>query len=120
MDKALCRTLATEAQQALAAIAQAHGLTVKVGGGSSFRPNKVVFEQADAAKLEFERYAPSFGLRPEHFGAEFTVGVRRFKIVGVNPRSTKYGISALCLDDSKRYKFSELDVERHLAREAQS
>lgn len=119
MDKALCRTLAAEAKIALDAIASAHGLTVKVGGGSydagTFRP-KVVFEQADAAKLEFETYAESFGLRPEDFGAEFTIGPRTYRIVGIAPRSRRFGVIALNLGDNKRYKLPETTVAMSLRR----
>ena len=73
---------------------------IKVSCGSS----------EDAARREFEKYAPRFGLDPDDFGTSFRQGGTIFTVVGIKPKSHKYPVLAA----NKRgtvYKFAASDVK---------
>ena len=115
IDKATVRQIAEEAREALQAVAEAHGMTVKVGGGSydptigTFKP-KVEFSLGDAERLEFERNAPFYGFQAEDYGRQFMNPNGTFKIVGFNNRAPKRPILAEHVTTGRRYRFPESAV----------
>ena len=61
----------------------------------------------DAQGLSF------MGWRPEWYGRTFKVGFREYRLVGIEPRSRKWG--AVCEREGKRYKLAARDVVHILA-----
>ncbi len=107
-DKAGIKLLNADIAEALKAVADKHGVTVEVRGGTydpsgSFKP-KVVFTAADHAQVEYERDASLLGLAPDSFGHTFKSGARTFTIAGLNLRARKRPV--ICTgDDGKTYSF---------------
>jgi hypothetical protein len=62
------------------------------------------------AKADFNRYAESFGLKPEQFGSIFKYGRETYKLVGVKPGSPKYCILATNVATGKTFKLPESSV----------
>ena len=55
---------------------------------------------------DFAAHAHYWGLKPEHLGAEFEADLgKRFKLIGLKPRSPKFPLLAKSLADGKVYKF---------------
>ena len=118
MDRQQTKKIAEAAEKALAAVAEEFGVQV-VGKGGTFLDGSCIlkFEFAEVSADgvvnnkeadDFKHYAGRYGLEAEDLGAEFTIGVHTYKIVGCKPRSSKYPI--ICERDGKRYKLPALDV----------
>lgn len=111
VDKALVQRIAAEVQTALDEVAARHGLTVKVGGGrydpevGTFSP-KITFTAADAEAKAFAILAPEFGLKAEDYGRKITVKGRTFKVVGLNPRASRFPLMGEA-EDGRQFKLTE-------------
>lgn len=55
---------------------------------TDIKEGESIKEASDRA--EFTRYAASFGLKAEYFGQVVTKNGKRFRIVGLKPKSRKY------------------------------
>lgn len=75
----------------------------------------VALESYDAGKEQFERSCYRYGLKPEHYGAEFTSNGKTFRLTGLNPRRPKYPISAVRVGDDKPFKFTKHVLTQVLA-----
>jgi hypothetical protein len=112
MTKQFVQQLAREAEEALKAVAEKHGLTVRYAGGKydptagTFTP-KVEFANADSGQKKFEQFARGFGFTPEDYDAEFTTTNGTYRLVGLNPRAPKYPVLARNVRDGKTYKMPE-------------
>ncbi len=118
IDRNTARQLSAEVEAALQAVADRHGLVVKMGGGkfdSNTYVPKVEFKTADADSSEFEMFASSYGLDPEDFGKVFVYGPGdRYKITGVAPRNHRFPILVEKVDSGKGYKFPSETVRKAL------
>ena len=101
--------LAREAEDALIAIAEKHGLIVEVPPGRydsasfSFKVNFTVKTES-GAPAGFARKATALGLPADCYGQEFTANGKTYTITGINPRRRKYPVSAT--HDGRSYKFT--------------
>lgn len=88
--------------------------------GSGHAKIQYVFAKVDDAgpltpeRTEFERYAQSYGLKPEHLGTEFATDGERYCISGLSTGSPKYPILAKRVRDGRTYKFTPLRVRTAL------
>lgn len=124
LDRAKVRQIAADVREALGPVAQRHGLTVQVGGGTydpdagMFRP-KVEFSAADRERREFGLYARSYGLEPGDFGASVTLrfarGPEAVRIVGIAPRSRRYPV-VIEHPDGRKAKTTTAAILRALGR----
>ena len=123
-DGSNLRELRKDIDAAFAAIRQKHGVSLSIGN-ISYSPEKAtsrltmvaigdpnVASDPRAAALakaqaEFKRYADSFGLKPEQFGATFKFGRDTYKLSGLKPRSPKRPILGTSITDGKTYVFPE-------------
>jgi len=65
----------------------------------------------------FAQVAGHYGLKPDDLGREFSIRGERFRIIGIDPRRSKYPIAAERLSNSGLYKFPSDEVVRQLAEE---
>lgn len=61
-------------------------------------------------KDRFEFLAEHYGLQPSDFGREFRTGSERFRITGIDPKRTRYPISAERIPDRRGFKFTAEQV----------
>jgi len=90
-----------DVNKALASVAKAHGITLDIGNirfseeQFTTKLTGTASATADgAARLNFERFASKFGIRPDSFGKTFDSRDQKFTIVGIKERSHKYPIIA--------------------------
>ena len=72
----------------------------------------------DPARALFELHAESFGLRPDDFGTQITVGARTVTISGIRPRASKHPV--IVKEGSKGFYVSDQVVRKALGREAEA
>ena len=125
VDRALCRTIRTDAEEALAAVAAKHGLSLKFGAGrfdSTTYTLKVDFvaPTEDGIPSDFARHAPLFGLTADDYGKMVTMRGETYTIVGIKPRSHKYPILMKRTKDGKTYKWMAASVVAALGHSADS
>ena len=126
-DKATCRMIAREIEQAVAAVAEKYGVSVAYKGGSfdasTFKPKielSVVAPDGVVAtpeRRDFEDMALLYGLAATDLGREFQSNGSRFTICGAKPRSPKRPILAK-RSDGQVFKFSPDAVKSALERTA--
>jgi hypothetical protein len=118
----LCKTIEAEMLKACAEVAAKHGLVAE-GLGMQAMDLRWNFEfgvrvsiplpdgsTLDLERMLFEALAEEFGLSPDDFGREFSTGRERFSVAGIDPRRSKYPISATRIPDGKGYKFTAENV----------
>jgi hypothetical protein len=115
-DRPTVRALEQEIIEALAPLAEKHGLTVDSAGGSfddhkfsarvCFKPVENDEEREAREKREFAKYANLFGLTADHYGKQFTNQGRKYRLVGIEPQRPKFPFVAE-RDDGVRFKFKE-------------
>lgn len=111
INKSTVQLLAEEATEALLAIAEAHGLTLKQERGS-YDPDAGSFTgkwsfvcvSEDGIPSDFARNAALFGLKAEDYGREFRTFGGTFTLCGIKPRNRKYPILGKCVRTGKTYK----------------
>lgn len=111
INKSTVQLLAEEATEALLAIAEAHGLTLKQERGS-YDPDAGSFTgkwsfvcvSEDGIPSDFARNAALFGLKAEDYGREFSTFGGTFTLCGIKPRNRKYPILGKCVRTGKTYK----------------
>jgi hypothetical protein len=62
------------------------------------------------AQSDFNKYASSFGLKPEQYGATFKYGRDTYKLAGLKPGSPKYSILATNVSNGTTYKLPESSI----------
>ena len=126
-DRKTANAFAREAEQALQALAEKHGVDVSIGSGN-FTQNDFSFKVKAAVKSKdgtvlsreaeaFKVNAPLLGLQESDLGRTFTAQGKTFKITGYNTRAKKMPI--LAEDENGRgYKFDRETVKRFLKQAA--
>lgn len=123
-DRDTLRTLSAEIEAALQAVARKNGVSLKVGRGQ-FSPQNFTLkvegslledggEAVTKEKNDFNRYATTFGLKPEDLGRRFVFRGQPYGIVGLKLSSRKYPILGKSRS-GKVYKFQAEDVRLALA-----
>lgn len=123
-DKQNLKTLRADIDAAFASIRQKHGISISIGN-ISYSPEKATSRvtmvaigdpslasdprAVAQAKLQsdFKLYAPSFGLKPEQYGAIIKHGRDTYKLVGFSPRSPRFPILATNIANGKTFKLPE-------------
>ena len=144
ITKPLLKSLRDDLNQAIADVAQKHGVGLAVGNatfmpdgssgnfkllivaGGASTPASAEAARLEKAKQDFERFAVLYGLKEEWFGQEFKLADgRMFRIVGMLPKSHKFPVLAEELGamggnlTGKRLKFPAATIiERFRVKEA--
>jgi len=103
---------------------------ISISGGGSFDPTpngSGTFKIAvtpiingkvrNKEEMDFERLAPTYGLKASDLGETFLSNGREFRITGLVTRRHKMPISAEATDNGKGFKFRSDTVCRALGRE---
>jgi hypothetical protein len=110
-------------------VSQEYGIALTIGGmrynaseittrltvkaiGSDTKDGESIQEASD--RVEFARYAQSFGLKPEFFGQIATVNGKDFRIVGIKPRSRKFPILGQEVGGDKVFKLTASSIKSQL------
>jgi hypothetical protein len=118
----LCKMVEAEMLRACVEVAAKHGLVAE-GMGLQAMDLRWNFEfgvrvsiplpdgsTPDPERMLFEALAEEYGLSPDDFGREFSIGRERFVIADIDPRRPKYPVSATRVPDGKGYKFTAKNV----------
>lgn len=122
-DKPACQTVRRRIEKALSDIAADMGLDVSVSAGSFNDLNyktRVEFSLKSTdgktkEQIDFERYAPMYGLSPKDFGKTIKSMDRDFKIVEIKPKRSKYPVVLESVRTGRRYKMDADMVKSALA-----
>ena len=135
LDSATVDRIIEDLAEAIQAVADKHGLAVERKRCTYHRTDMPVpfrlhvvevgadGEAIDKAERKFAEVCHLYGLRPDHYGAEFTTtrALRSgrstsatYRITGINTRRPKFPVSACNVDTGKGYKFTEAVVRRGL------
>lgn len=122
LTPALCQRLQAEMLKACEAVAARHGLVVEArditgvdlrwGFDATFRISIPLPDGSalDPERLRFEALAEAFGLSPADYGRQFSTGREQFRITGIDPRRTRYPVSAERIPDGQGFKFTAEQV----------
>lgn len=122
------KAILADAQAALDAVAEKHGLTLERTNCRyqrdqlpvAFRFITVELDPngnaMDSRAKDFLKYASVYGLSESDFLAEFDSNGNRFRITGFKPRAVKYPVLAENVRTGKTYKFTAETVKAALAR----
>ena len=108
--RAKVKTIRTEIDKALAAVAAKHGVEFSLGtirfSDTDLRGTlKCVSADKDAGRKMFERDAFRVGVKKDAYGKTFTSNGKTFRITGINTRAKKYPICAETVNRGDKYKF---------------
>jgi hypothetical protein len=122
-DRSACKLVAHDAEEALRAVAEKHGLVFSRKSGSFSATTltvhgefSVVSQDGTAQTPEvtaFRQFATMYGLSPEDLGKEFEVRGRTFELTGLGSGS-KYPLLAKEVGTSKVFKFEAHTVAAKL------
>ena len=118
------QNLRKEIDQALEALGKKYDIKFRAGN-ASYTGTNATFKLEIATKGEggevitkeaadFKIYAERFGVKPEDLGKEIDLMGRKFKLVGILPKSRKFPFSGKDLVDGKSYKLPENAVVKAL------
>ena len=115
-DRPTIRDLRVSIDKALESVAEEFGIGIKTGS-ASYSPTEVTIKLSCGVKndkgavetrerQDFRTNAKLVGLSADDLDFEFShITGERYRIVGMKPRSTKYPIVCLRVNDMKRFKF---------------
>lgn len=118
------KAISADVQQALAAVAEKHGVAFKLGRGTfdglTFNL-KVEFtaQRADGATREsedFKRYADMYGFEADDLGKVVTINRKDYRIVGLLTKRTKYNVLVEPVTGGKAVLFPHDAVLRCMGR----
>ena len=125
----LCQRLQSEMLDACQAVAGRHRLTVEakeimgidLRWGLEFAFSRVHpapdGSMLNPEKLRFETLAEAFDLSSADYGREFSTGRETSRVAGIDPRRSKYPISAERILDGQGFKFTAEQVALLLQKE---
>ena len=126
-DAATLYCIGAEIEQALAIIADKHGISIRPLGGPYDDTSATIHLQLlvrDSAgepitpeRAAFARFAQEYGLRPTDLDREFVYNGYRWTVVGLNTGRPKYPILARKKIDGRLYKLTADAVRFALSRE---
>jgi hypothetical protein len=122
ITSALLRQMGKEIEEAVASIAEKHGVDISYGGGrydvlSATLKLKISARTSDGktkAQVDFENYAKLYDLDPSLLGQTVKMRNRHYKIVGLNPRCTKNAVSLERVPDGRGFKCSPEHLKTYL------
>lgn len=129
-DRTILRMLMDEAEPALKALAEKHGLVLQRSyksyqkGTLPVMFDFIIREENEAGEvltreaIEFKKYATAFGLKPEDLGRTFESRGETYEICGASIKSSKYPILAKNVKNGKILKFMLESVILKLAAKA--
>jgi len=114
IDKVTLQWLRKTLNTILAEFAAEEGISLKLGN-CTFTPSNFIFKlegaliNADGVaetkeRDDFKYYATMYGLNASDLDKEFVFRNEKYKVVGLNPRSRKYPINVVRLNDGKRFR----------------
>ncbi|MGE8141770.1 hypothetical protein ACQKOE_07330 [Novosphingobium sp. NPDC080210] len=113
------RLITEDMLAALAPIEAKYGVKFATAGGTLGTSDMLVklkVESTDptavdkAAAQEFARQCRFYGLEPEDYGAEFTMGGVRYRLTAIKSSRPKYPLCAESLRDGRTYKMTTAGV----------
>lgn len=127
MTKAILTALGNEIEEALQDIAKKHNVQIRRGNGTYGETNATlkleisdISEDGSVLDKEAETFlsmATIYGFKPDDLNRVFISNGDKYSITGMNPRRSKYPISAIRLRDGGKYKFTVVYTKLALARE---
>src|SRR5210317_201051 len=121
----LLKSIRADVEEALAAVAKKHGVTITTGRGTytaEWATMKLEIAAIDSdgtvqtkEAVDFVAYAFRYGLSPDDLGKEFSYGGETFEIIGLKTRATKMPILGQSRENGKIYKFPANAVKACLA-----
>lgn len=115
MDRQKCRDLRVAIAEALKSVEDTFKVKVCVGNASfssascNFKIEFAEFNadgEAETKEIQaFKSLSTLYGFQADDLGKEFVSNGKRFKIVGLAPRKSKYPLLATNLQDGRTYKF---------------
>jgi len=112
----------SEFTEAVKKMEKLHGISFKIGN-ISFSSERFTTKlecailNSDTKSVEESEFKAScrrFGLKPSDFGRKFISSGITYQISGIKTTRHKYPLSAIRIDDGKRYKFSVGSVVNNL------
>jgi hypothetical protein len=112
-----------ELEKALEEIGKKHGFTSSVGAitynaaGFHCTLTSTVVDIGNGksgAQLEYEMYAPKFGIDPKTFGKQFNSNGKTFQIIGINKNARTMPVMAVEVESGTGYKFSAIAAGVHV------
>ena len=117
MTPSICRQLNEEIREALAGIADKHGLTVTVNGGRrdpevAYIPNlKFSIVSDGGIPADFKLQASKYGLTEDDYGKKVLLDNGNMAIItGINSRRPKYPISVSEEGSNRKFKMTASQV----------
>jgi hypothetical protein len=126
LSKTLVNQILADCEQALAAVAERHGLELvrkscrytELEMPVAFKLKAQVTNDAGTVVTQeardFERYASGYGLDGGDLGRAFSSRGKRYEVTGLAMRSRKYPVLARCSNTGRTYKFTADLVKRAL------
>jgi len=121
IDRSTCRLLRDKINESLKDLAEELGVNIEAGNASYTNENATVKLKVSTKNIDgtvnskeaddFKRCASSWGLTPEDLNREFTIHGKTYKIVGANPRASRYPINAKRVSDGKGFKLAAFQVQ---------
>lgn len=118
ITRALAKQIGNELEEAMAAVAERHGMELQWKGvtyttAGMVRP-RCELKASGAAMNEFAVNAPIYGLKAEDFGKQFVAQGRTFEVTGISTRSPKRPILCREIATGKNFKFTAEGAKRGL------
>jgi len=131
IDKGTVRLILEEAGEALAAVAERHGVILERKHCTFSRTEiPVAFkfvvpertedgEAIDPKETEFRKLARRFGLQPDDYGKMFKADTRVYQVYGIKPKGRKYNVIGKEAASGKLFKFPAQQVKDGLEASAE-
>jgi hypothetical protein len=130
VDKNTVQLILDESREALSAVAEKHGITLK-RKSCTYDPVKgevpVAFKfivhqldedgsVIDPMESEFKKLATYYGLTPDDYGREFQTFNGRYRLKGIKTRAKKYPFLAEDVVTGKMFKFGRQQIMHSLGK----
>ena len=117
IDRSTLKMILEEAREALAVVADKHGLVLErkhCTYSSTEAPVAFKFvvpqrtedgEAIDPKETAFRKFAPLYGLEPDDYGKMFRTHNGVYRVCGIKPKARKYPVLGSHIHTGKTYKF---------------
>ena len=129
IDRSTLKMILEEAREALAVVADKHGLVLErkhCTYSSTEAPVAFKFvvpqrtedgEAINPKETEFRKFAALYGLEPDDYGKMFRTFNGVYRVCGIKPKARKYPVLGRNIDTGKTYKFRAEQVVTGLQKE---